>query len=58
MKLNVYLLYWYFQQNQCLNIEKKHAAHTIHRLAWGPMLAPPPPPLGKCPACAKTAIVL
>jgi len=28
-------LYWYFQQNQCLNI-KKHAVHNIHRLAWNP----------------------
>jgi len=30
-------LYWYFQQNQRLNI-KKHAVHNIHnvhRLAWG-----------------------
>ena len=32
---NMYLLYWYFQQNQCLNI-KKHAVHNIHRLAWSP----------------------
>ena len=28
-----YLLYWYFQQNQCLNI-KKHAINNIHRLTW------------------------
>ena len=28
-------MYWYFQQNQCLNI-KKHAVHNIHILAWGP----------------------
>jgi hypothetical protein len=34
IKLIVYLLYWYFQQNQCLNI-KKHTIHKIHRLAWG-----------------------
>ena len=40
IELNIYLLYWYFQQNQCLNI-KKHALHNIHiielnihRLAW------------------------
>ena len=35
IKLNLYLFYWYFQQNQCLNI-KKHAVYTMHRLAWGP----------------------
>ena len=35
IKLNIYLLYWYFQQNQCLNI-KKHVVHNIHGLAWGP----------------------
>ena len=28
-------MYWYFQQNQCLNI-KKHAVYNIHRLAWDP----------------------
>jgi hypothetical protein len=33
IELNIYILYWYFQQNQCLNI-KKHAVHNIHRLAW------------------------
>jgi hypothetical protein len=27
-------LYWYFQQNQCLNI-KNYAVYNIHRLAWG-----------------------
>ena len=27
------LLYWYFQQNQCLCI-KKHAMHDIHRSSW------------------------
>ena len=32
IKLNIYLLYWYFQQIQCLDI-KKHAVHNIHRLA-------------------------
>jgi hypothetical protein len=31
------LLYWYFQQNQCLNI-KKQAVHNIHILSWGPIL--------------------
>jgi hypothetical protein len=35
IKLNIYLLYWYFQQNQCLNI-KTHVIHNIHRLSWGP----------------------
>ena len=49
-----YLLYWYFQQNLCLNI-KKHAVHTIHRLAWSPYARGP---LGKCPAwpCVKTVL--
>ena len=27
-------MYWYFQQNQCLNI-KNHAVYNIHRLVWG-----------------------
>jgi hypothetical protein len=31
----IYLLYLYFQQNQCLII-KKHAIHNLHALAWGP----------------------
>jgi hypothetical protein len=31
----IYLLYWYFNQNLCLNI-KKHSVHNIHRFAWGP----------------------
>ena len=35
--LNINLLYWYFQQNQCLNI-KKQAVHNIHILSWGPIL--------------------
>jgi len=41
-------LYWYFQQNQCLNI-KKHIVHNRHRLAWSPS--------DNCPVCpcAKTA---
>ena len=44
--LNIYLLYWYFQQNQRLNI-KKHAIHNIHRLAWALMLVGS---LGNCPS--------
>ena len=40
IKLNIYLLYWYFQQSQCLSI-KKHAIYNIHRLTWGPMLLGP-----------------
>ena len=35
INIQVYLLYWYFQQNQCLNINK-HDVQNIHRLAWGP----------------------
>jgi hypothetical protein len=41
IKLNIYLLYGYFQQNQCLNI-KKHAIYIIHRLAWDPYARGPP----------------
>ena len=36
IQLNIYLLYWYFQQNQCLNI-KKHAVHNIYIYQYGPM---------------------
>ena len=38
--LNIYLLYWYFQYNRCLNI-KKHDIHNIHRLARPPMCVEP-----------------
>ena len=31
IKLNIYLLYWYCQQNQCFN-NKKHTLYNIHRL--------------------------
>jgi len=30
---HIYLLYWYFQQNQCLNIKKMLCTTYIHRLA-------------------------
>jgi hypothetical protein len=31
IKLNIYLLYWYFQQNQCLNIKKtKNMLYTTY----------------------------
>jgi hypothetical protein len=39
IELNRNLLYWYFQENQCLNI-KKHAVHNIHRLTWGLRVTP------------------
>ena len=42
IKLNIYFLYWYFQQNQYLDI-KKHAVYYIHRLVYGvPLLVGPP----------------
>ena len=43
-------MYWYFQQNQCLNI-KKHIVHNKYRLAWGT--------LENCPVCpcVKTALI-
>ena len=57
IKLNIYLLYWYFQQNKCLNINKKHVVHNIHILAWATMVVGPP---DKCLAflCVKTALGL
>ena len=39
IKLNVlYILYWYFEQNQCLNKKKNilHTTYSVHRLARGP----------------------
>jgi len=56
IELNIYLLFWYFQQNQCLSINK-HALHNIHRLAWDPSYARGIP--GNCPACpfSKTALI-
>ena len=55
IKLNIYL-YWHFQQNKCLNIQK-HTVHNIHRLAWAPMLVGP---TGNYPVyqCAKTELAL
>ena len=39
------------QQNQCLNIKKKHAVHNIHRLVWGHYVRGPQ---GNCPVqCAN-----
>ena len=35
--MNKCLFYWYFQQNQCINITK-NVLHNIHSLAWAPML--------------------
>jgi len=46
----VYLLYWNFQQNQCLNI-KTNAIHSIHR----PMHVGPPRNYPVSP-CVKTAL--
>ena len=47
-------LYWYFQQNQCLNIKNKPYTTYID-LHGTPMLMGPP---GNCPACpcVKTAL--
>ena len=47
IKLNIQLLCRYFQKNQCLNI-KKHAAHSIQRLAQDPYARGAP---GNCSAC-------
>ena len=54
IKLNIYLLYWYVQQNQCLNI--KNMLYTIYIDYHGyPMLMGPS---GNCPSCqcVKTAL--
>jgi hypothetical protein len=48
IKLNIYLLYWYFQQNQCLTI-KRHAVHNIHISAWGPYARGAPAQLPSVP---------
>jgi hypothetical protein len=48
IKLNIYLLYCYFQQNQRLSI-KKQAKHNIHRLEWGPYARGPPGQLPSVP---------
>ena len=50
-------MYWYFQQNKCLNIKKKHAVHNIHRLAWATMVVGPPDKYLACPR-VKTALGL
>jgi len=56
IKLNVdrikhrYLLYWYFQQNQYLNIK----THVVHSRA--PIFIGPPGNWPACP-CIKTALV-
>ena len=46
----MYLLYWYFQQNQCLNIKK----HAVHRHGASILVGLS----GSCPACpcVKTAL--
>jgi hypothetical protein len=48
IELNIYLLYWYFQQNQCLSI-KKHTVHSIHILAMGPFARGAPGQLPSVP---------
>jgi hypothetical protein len=35
IKLNIYVLYWYFQENHCLCI-KRHAVYNMHKLTWSP----------------------
>ena len=56
IKLNIQLLYRYFQKNQCLNI-KNHAAHSLQRLAQDLMLVGPPGNCSACP-CVKMALSL
>ena len=45
---------WYFQQNQCLKINKT-AVYNKHNLSWGPYDRGAP---GNCPACPCVKTVL
>ena len=47
-------MYWYIQQNQCLNI-KKHDEHNIH-ISMAPKLVGHPGNCQLCP-CVKTALM-
>ena len=47
-KLNIYLLYWYFQQNQCLKITQNTLYMTYINQHGAPALVGP---LGNCPSC-------
>ena len=54
-KLNIYILYWYFQQSQCLNLRKTYSTqHT--QISIGPYARAPWAKF--CPACpcVKTAL--
>ena len=55
IKLYIYLLHWYSQKNQRLNI-KKQAVRNIYRLAWGACMVIGHP--GNCPVfpCFTTAL--
>ena len=47
IKLNISILYWYFQQSQCLNLRNTY--NTQHaQINMGPLCPQSP---GKCPAC-------
>ena len=56
IKLTIYSLHWYFQQNQCLNIEK-HAVYNMHRLALAPMLVGPSGNFPTCPGVKTTLCI-
>ena len=55
-KLNIYILYWYFQQSQCLNFRKNIQYTTYIDKHGAPMLVGSRAKL--CPACpcVKTAL--
>ena len=56
IKLNTYLLYWYFQHNQCLNINKtRRTKHTYISMVPYARGTPGQLPSAACP-CAKTAL--
>ena len=56
IKLIIYLLYWYFQQNQCLSFEKNMLCTTNIDKHEARMVVGPP---GNCPVCpcVKTALM-
>ena len=48
--IEVNILYWYFQQNQCLNIQK-NMTYTTYTDYHGVLMLMGPP--GNCPACPR-----
>ena len=54
VQLKIYILYWYFQESQCLNLRKTYSTqHT--QISMEPLCSQP---TGNCPACpcVKTSL--